>query len=146
MTWARTVRSEMPSSRAISSLLNPWRMRPSTSSSRWEIRPPVGLGDDPKAVVERQHVGEPNPHDRVVIDEHHTNGERAGGGGHEVSCGFPARSSASVIGPGGRAYWSVLQCKVDGRSGSCEPCPLAENIYIRTLFEWSVPVGTTRVE
>ena len=101
MTWARTVRSEMPSSRAISSLLNPWRMRPSTSSSRWEIRPPVGLGDDPKAVVERQHVGEPNPHDRVVIDEHHTNGERAGGGGHEVSCGFPARSSASVIGPGG---------------------------------------------
>ena len=44
VTWARTVRSEMPSSRAISSLLNPWRMRPSTSSSRWEIRPPVGLG------------------------------------------------------------------------------------------------------
>ena len=36
--------------------------------------------------------------------------------------------------------------KVDGRSGSCEPCPLAEKIYIRTLFEWSVPVGTTRVE
>ena len=52
-------------------------------------------------VVEREHVGEPNPHDGVVVDEHHADGERAGGGGHEFSSGFPARSSTSVIGPGG---------------------------------------------